>query len=57
MIPEKFHELWNEGIKTNHFYFKLCGSGGGGYILGFSKDQDKTKRLMKNNSIEVVSHF
>ena len=57
MIPEKFHELWNEGIKTNDFYFKLCGSGGGGYILGFSKDQDKTKRLMKNNSIEVVSHF
>ena len=57
MIPEKFHELWYEGIKTNDFYFKLCGSGGGGYILGFSKDFDKTKRLMKNYYIEVVSHF
>lgn len=57
MIPKKLHELWYEGIKTNDFYFKLCGSGGGGYILGFSKDFDKTKRLMKNNPIEVVSHF
>ena len=57
MIPEKFHELWYEGIKTNDFYFKLCGSGGGGYILGFSKDPNKTKRLMKNNLIEIVSQF
>ena len=24
-----------KGIKTNEYYLKLCGSGGGGYILGF----------------------
>src|SRR5690554_4119879 len=33
MIPEKFHELWKKGIETNDYYLKLCGSGGGGYIL------------------------
>src|SRR5690606_24553274 len=35
MIPKQFHELWKKGIETNEYYLKLCGSGGGGYILGF----------------------
>ena len=34
MIPEQFHSLWKTGIDTNAYYLKLCGSGGGGYILG-----------------------
>ena len=35
MIPEQFHGIWQQGIDTNDYYLKLCGSGGGGYILGF----------------------
>ncbi|NNK74643.1 MAG: mevalonate kinase, partial [Maribacter sp.] len=38
MIPAKFHQLWKHGIDTNDYYLKLCGSGGGGYILGFTQD-------------------
>ena len=38
MIPQQFHELWQKGIETNDYYLKLCGSGGGGYILGFTED-------------------
>src|SRR5690606_35557754 len=41
MIPQQFHELWKKGIDTNDYYLKLCGSGGGGYILGFTEDIDK----------------
>jgi mevalonate kinase len=36
-IPEQFHAIWQKGIDTNDYYLKLCGSGGGGYILGLPK--------------------
>lgn len=57
MIPEQFHELWQKGIETNDYYLKLCGSGGGGYILGFTEDIDKAKESLKGHKLEVVYQF
>ncbi len=57
MIPAKFHELWKHGIDTNDYYLKLCGSGGGGYILGFTQDIDKAKSALKDYQLEVVYNF
>jgi mevalonate kinase len=57
MIPAKFHQLWKQGIDTNDYYLKLCGSGGGGYILGFTQDIDKAKSALKDYNLEVVYNF
>ncbi|MEO2050733.1 MAG: mevalonate kinase [Allomuricauda sp.] len=57
MIPAKFHDLWKQGIETNDYYLKLCGSGGGGYILGFTEDLDKAKSALKDYNLEVVYNF
>ena len=57
MIPDSFHQLWQQGIDTNDYYLKLCGSGGGGYILGFTKDYEKTKKLLQNHKLEIVYRF
>ncbi len=57
MIPEKFHQLWQQGIDTNEYYLKLCGSGGGGYILGFTEDIDKAKKTLKDYKLEIVYNF
>lgn len=57
MIPQEFHELWKKGIKTNEYYLKLCGSGGGGYILGFTEDIEKAKLALKGYKLEVVYNF
>ncbi|GGK21362.1 mevalonate kinase [Yeosuana aromativorans] len=57
MIPQEFHELWKKGIKTNEYYLKLCGSGGGGYILGFTEDIEKAKQALKGYKLEVVYSF
>ncbi len=57
MIPNAFHNLWQQGIETNDYYFKLCGSGGGGYILGFTKDYDKAKKILKKYKLELVYRF
>ncbi|MEO5777251.1 MAG: mevalonate kinase [Flavobacterium sp.] len=57
MIPEAFHGVWQNGIDTNDYYLKLCGSGGGGYILGFTEDLEKAKKSLKDYKLEVVYQF
>ena len=57
MIPAQFHKLWKKGIETNEYYLKLCGSGGGGYILGFTEDIDKARKALKDYRLEVVYNF
>ncbi|WP_405247958.1 mevalonate kinase [Cellulophaga sp. Asnod2-G02] len=57
MIPVEFHKLWKHGIDTNEYYLKLCGSGGGGYILGFTEDFEKAKKSLNGHKLEVVYNF
>lgn len=48
MIPSAFIEVWEKGLKEKDYFLKLCGSGGGGMMLGFSKNPQKTKSELKN---------
>ncbi|QTD37083.1 mevalonate kinase [Polaribacter batillariae] len=57
MIPTAFHKVWENGIATNDYYLKLCGSGGGGYILGFTEDFEKAQKSLKNYKLELVYRF
>jgi mevalonate kinase len=57
MIPTAFHKVWEQGLKTNDYYLKLCGSGGGGYILGFTEDYEKVKLTLKDYKLELVYRF
>lgn len=57
MIPAQFHKLWKKGIDTNAYYLKLCGSGGGGYMLGFTENIDKAREELKDYKLEVVYSF
>ncbi len=57
MIPQQFHDLWKKGIETNEYYLKLCGSGGGGYMLGFTEDIDIARQSLKDYKLEVVYNF
>lgn len=57
MIPEQFHGIWQQGIDSNDYYLKLCGSGGGGYILGFTENLEKARVSLKDYKLEVVYQF
>ncbi len=57
MIPESVHGLWQNGLETNAYYLKLCGSGGGGYFLGFTEDLERAQQELQGHKLEVVYTF
>jgi mevalonate kinase len=54
MIPDHFQELWQKGLETNAYYLKLCGSGGGGFVLGFTKDIEMAKSMLPDHTLQVI---
>jgi len=57
MIPSNYQKVWQEGIDSNAYYLKLCGSGGGGFILGFTQDIDKAKKKLAKYQVDVIYNF
>lgn len=57
MIPEGIFNIWKKGLDSNVYYLKLCGSGGGGYILGFTKDYEKAEKMLDGFQKEVIYRF
>jgi mevalonate kinase len=54
MIPTLYQKVWTEGLQTGDFTLKLCGAGGGGFILGFTKNFKKARKMLAKQQIRVV---
>ena len=39
MIPTEVKSIWQKGLESDTYYFKLCGAGGGGFFLVHSNDK------------------
>lgn len=48
-IPKKFHDLWLEGLKHNAYHLKICGAGGGGFMIGITKADTDLNVLLPGN--------
>lgn len=57
MIPSDYRDLWENGIRTGDYTLKLCGSGGGGFILGFTEKFDKVRADLIRLGEEVVTVY
>lgn len=54
MILPEFESVWKLGLESDDFYLKLCGAGGGGYILGFAKNPKILIQLKKELNINII---
>ncbi|PKP21457.1 MAG: mevalonate kinase [Bacteroidetes bacterium HGW-Bacteroidetes-22] len=54
MIPEAFIPAWKQGLETGDYHLKLCGSGGGGFILGFTQSLTQTRLALKDYYTQLV---
>ena len=57
LIPEKYQPLVQQGLDTKDYYLKICGSGGGGYMIGFTQNWEETQQLLKDEDLEIFYRF
>lgn len=53
-IPESFRKFFLTDINKDGFQIKLCGAGGGGYLLGFCKDIEKTNNFWNDFGYKIA---
>jgi len=57
MIPKLYRDLWIEGIKSGNYSLKLCGAGGGGFLMGITSDFQKVKQVLATHEIRLLLSF
>jgi mevalonate kinase len=54
MIPTLYQEMWDQGLKSKQCFLKLCGAGGGGFLLGYSPDFELYKKNFQDSEVRVL---
>jgi mevalonate kinase len=54
MIPSSIHEDWMYGLSSGKYILKLCGAGGGGFVLGFTHHYKEVKERFLERGMQVV---
>ncbi|TRX71296.1 mevalonate kinase [Carboxylicivirga sp. M1479] len=54
MIPQHIQSLWSEGLNNQLYTLKLCGSGGGGFFLGFTRNYTATKDFFAQRVKDII---
>lgn len=57
LIPSPFEQLAKEGLKNGDYFLKLCGAGGGGFMLGFTENWEKTNEDLKDFKPEIIYRY
>lgn len=54
MIPALFSQDWEQSLNDNYYWFKLCGAGGGGFLIGLTTDYQRFSVQPIAKEIKVV---
>ncbi len=54
LIPPVFKGVWRRGIEGGDYFLKLCGSGGGGFLLGFTSDLDRSGDIIRESGFGII---
>ena len=55
LIPAAYQSTWEKGLRTDDFYMKLCGAGGGGFLLVWVKKGKENALPKAWNLINIVN--
>ena len=47
MIPANLRQVWQQSLQDGEFTLKICGAGGGGFMLGFCEHPDQLDALKR----------
>lgn len=54
LIPDSFRPHWRHGLQSNDFYIKICGAGGGGYLLGITQKIEMVYNYFGKENILLI---
>lgn len=54
MILPAYKSIWRQALASSHYKLKLCGAGGGGFILGFSNDEEQTAKSLEESVEKII---
>lgn len=54
MIPKLFRPHWKSGLDNEDFYLKLCGAGGGGFLIGFASNIKKARQNLEGLDLKII---
>ena len=57
MIPDFLLEKWQDGLKSENYFLKICGAGGGGFMLSITKNLAQINKTFKAENLQVLFHF
>lgn len=57
MIPKLYRDIWSEGLSSNDYSLKLCGAGGGGFLMGITDDFQKVKLILSGHELRLLLSF
>jgi mevalonate kinase len=57
LIPKEYEQMVANGVNNGDYFLKVCGSGGGGFMLGFTENWEETQKALKGQNLEVVYRF
>jgi len=55
MIPDNFRTIWLDGLANDLYKLKLCGAGGGGFLLGITFNFEKTQKQLSNYKLIPIA--
>lgn len=56
-FPENLHKEVKMGLDNGDFFLKLCGAGGGGFVLGFTEDWETTQEKLAGFHLEEIYRY
>jgi len=57
MILNDFKNIWLEGLSSSNFKLKICGAGGGGFLLGISTNFEQTKKQLADYKLLPIFRY
>lgn len=54
MIPGSFRALWEKGLDSPDYQLKLCGAGGGGFLMGIARNLEQAREDLAPHPFHTV---
>lgn len=53
MVPQTVQGFWKKNLENEEFALKICGAGGGGFVLGFARSAETVQALAEEFQITL----